>query len=73
MSEVGDLNSIDGTCFFYSAEGAGNSPSDSGGRFVGISIAVSPAWSNQFAMSLGYGIVHVRGKRNGVWEQWRKI
>ena len=73
MSEVSDLNSIDGTCFFYTSENASNTPDESKARFAGLSVAVSPTWSNQLVMNLGYGVVHVRGRHDGVWEQWRTI
>lgn len=70
MSEVGDLNSIDGTCFFYSSQNAANTPEGATARFVGFAVVVSATWSNQFAMNLGYGTAYVRGKHDGSWTQW---
>lgn len=70
MREVSDLNDVNRTCFFYTAQGAANSPEGSINRFAGFAVVVSPAWRSQLVMNLGYGQAYVRGQHDGEWSSW---
>ena len=38
LREVGDLNSVNRTCFFYSSQNAANTPEGSTSRFAGFAV-----------------------------------
>ena len=73
LREVGDLNSVNRTCFFYSSQNTANAPEGSKARFAGFAVVVSATWCNQFAMNLGYGTAYVRGQHDGSWTQWSRL
>ena len=73
LREVGDLNSVNRTCFFYSSQNAANTPEGATARFAGFAVVVSATWCSQFVMNLGYGTAYVRGQHDGAWTQWSRL